>query len=89
MAAEFKCEFCNSDHDYKTEYNLMKRRKTALHKQKSDLDFAAAEQAAKQASIDKGHAELPFIGRGRHRYHGSTTSAMLLYQDGDKIKSNI
>ena len=53
MAAEFKCEFCNSDHDYKTEYNLMKRRKTALHKQKYDMDFAAAEQALrnKQVSI--------------------------------------
>ena len=46
---EFKCERCDPDHDYKTEYKLKRHYDTPSHKRRSDPEFAAAEEAEKAA----------------------------------------
>ncbi len=46
---EFRCERCNPDHDFKTEYKLKRHKDTLSHKRKVDPEFAAAEEAEKAA----------------------------------------
>ncbi len=46
---EFFCSVCNNGRDYKTIQNLNEHKKTASHKRKVDSDFAAVEEAEKEA----------------------------------------
>jgi hypothetical protein len=46
---EFFCSVCNNGRDYKTIQNLNEHKKTASHKRKVDSDFAAFEEAEKEA----------------------------------------
>ena len=75
----------------------MKRRKLEIKTHRRKEASKGQSKANCRLNIDKGHAELPFIhGTGAEedvlnillRYHGSTASAMLQYEDDDKIKSN-
>ena len=55
---EFKCERCNPEHDYKTEYKLKRHKETPSHKRKFDEEFAAAEQAEKAAKYFEEKANI-------------------------------
>ena len=46
---EFFCSVCNKCHDFKTLKRLNEHKKTASHKRKVDSEFAAAEEAEKEA----------------------------------------
>ena len=127
----FKCSVC--DTPFKTLQYLKRHEKTASHKRKVDLEFAAAEEAEKaakkaardtketdrlrkrrrteaekqsaslknqetlRAKLAKRNKAPPIIETGTEedvlsalvRYHGSTSAAMLLHDDDEKIKSNI
>ena len=130
---EIFCSVCDNGHDFTTLQKLKRHEKTASHKRKVDLEFAAAEEAEKAAKkaardtketdrmrkrrrteAEKQSASLknqetlraklakmnkapPIIETGTEedvlsalvRYHGSTSAAMLLHDDDEKIKSNI
>ena len=55
---EFFCSICNNGHDYKTTQGLNKHKNAASHKRKVDAEFAAAEEAKKEAGKAAKKAEV-------------------------------
>ncbi len=55
---EFFCIVCNNGLDYRTVQNLNRHKNAASHKRKVDAEFAAAEEAEKEARTAAKKAEV-------------------------------